>query len=68
MIKVGRTERDLYGEERFGPISFVIACDDARDALAQATNDAKAFLPAIAAQVSATLGADYAALVAPAGC
>lgn len=34
----------------------------------QATNDAKAFLPAIAAQVSATLGADYAALVAPAGC
>ena len=43
MIKVGRTERDLYGEERFGPISFVIACDDARDALAQATNDAKQF-------------------------
>lgn len=34
----------------------------------QATNDAKAFLPAVAAQVSATLGTDYANLAAPAGC
>ena len=41
MLQVGKTERDLYGEERFGPISFVIACDDAQDALHQATTDAK---------------------------
>ena len=43
MLQVGKNERDLYGEERFGPISFVIACDDARDALQQATTDAKQF-------------------------
>ncbi|WP_119354238.1 phenylacetic acid degradation protein PaaN [Azohydromonas sediminis] len=29
----------LYREERFGPIGFVIGCDDAADALAQATGD-----------------------------
>ncbi len=34
----------------------------------QATNDAKAYLPALAAKVSATLGTDYATLAAPAGC
>lgn len=33
-----------------------------------ATNDAQAFLPAVAAHVSATLGTDYANLAAPAGC
>ena len=43
MLQVGKRERDLYGEERFGPISFVISCDDARDALHQATTDAKQF-------------------------
>jgi len=43
MLKVGKTERDLYGGERFGPISFVIACDDANDALLQATADVKQF-------------------------
>jgi phenylacetic acid degradation protein paaN len=43
MLKVGKGERDLYGEERFGPISFVIACDDAADALHQATTDVKQF-------------------------
>lgn len=32
---------ELYREERFGPISFVIECDDAADALAQAGNDVK---------------------------
>lgn len=41
MISVGKAERDLYAAERFGPISFVIACDDARDALMQATTDVK---------------------------
>ena len=43
MLQVAKTERDLYGEERFGPISFVIACDHAQDALHQATSDAKQF-------------------------
>ena len=43
MLKVSKAERDLYGEERFGPVSFVIACDDADDALAQATRDVREF-------------------------
>lgn len=43
MLQVGKSERDLYGEERFGPVSFVIACDDAADALAQATRDVREF-------------------------
>ena len=43
MLQVGKAERDLYGEERFGPISFVIACDDAQDALVQATTDTQQF-------------------------
>ena len=41
MIKVSTAHRALYGEERFGPISFVIACEDAQDALRQATQDVK---------------------------
>ena len=41
MLQVTTQERDLYAEERFGPISFVIACDDAQDALHQATSDAR---------------------------
>jgi len=41
MLKVNTANRNLYGEERFGPISFVIACDDAQDALRQATQDVK---------------------------
>lgn len=41
MLKVSTAHRSLYGEERFGPISFVIACDDAQDALRQATQDVK---------------------------
>jgi ABC-type sugar transport system permease subunit len=43
MLQVGTSERDLYGEERFGPISFVIACDDAADALHHATTDVRQF-------------------------
>ena len=41
MLQVTTQERDLYAEERFGPISFVIACEDAEDALKQATQDAR---------------------------
>jgi acyl-CoA reductase-like NAD-dependent aldehyde dehydrogenase len=41
MLQVTTQERDLYAEERFGPISFVIACKDADDALQQATQDAR---------------------------
>jgi phenylacetic acid degradation protein paaN len=43
MLQVSKDQRRLYGEERFGPISFVIACDDAADALHQATTDVKQF-------------------------
>ena len=41
MLKVSTANHSLYAEERFGPISFVIACDDAQDALWQATQDVK---------------------------
>lgn len=42
MLQVDTRARDLYAGERFGPVSFVIACDDAADALAQATGDVRA--------------------------
>jgi phenylacetic acid degradation protein paaN len=41
MLQVTPAERDLYAEERFGPVSFVIECDSADDALARATTDAR---------------------------
>ncbi|MEY2770962.1 MAG: hypothetical protein RIQ38_1381 [Pseudomonadota bacterium] len=41
MLQVGTTQRALYAQERFGPISFVIACADAQDALAQACADVR---------------------------
>lgn len=43
ILQVGTAERSLYGGERFGPVSFVIACDSAEDALAQATADVREF-------------------------
>jgi phenylacetic acid degradation protein paaN len=43
LVQTDTTHRALYGEERFGPIGFVIACDDATDALAQATADVREF-------------------------
>lgn len=43
MLQVGTDARALYGAERFGPISFVIRCADAADALTQATADVTAF-------------------------
>ncbi len=39
MLRVTPAERDLYSEERFGPISFVIRTRDRADAIAQASND-----------------------------
>jgi phenylacetic acid degradation protein paaN len=45
--------RDLFGEERFGPVSFAIRCRDADDALAQATRDVRA-RGAIASHVYST--------------
>jgi len=41
LVEVGTDAHDLYAEERFGPIGFVIDCDSAVDALAQATTDAR---------------------------
>jgi len=43
LIRCTTAERHLYGEERFGPVSFVIRCADAADALFQATRDVKEF-------------------------
>jgi phenylacetic acid degradation protein paaN len=42
MLQVTTADRALYAQERFGPVSFVIACQSADDALAQATQDARA--------------------------
>jgi phenylacetic acid degradation protein paaN len=41
LLAVGKDARDLYATEQFGPIGFVVACDSAEDALAQATRDAR---------------------------
>jgi len=41
MLSVDKDARDLYAQEQFGPVSFIVACDTAEDALAQATQDAK---------------------------
>lgn len=41
MLQVDKRARSLYAGERFGPVSFVIACDDADDALRQATGDVR---------------------------
>lgn len=41
LVQVGKEARNLYAEERFGPIGFVIDCDSAEDALTQATTDAR---------------------------
>ena len=41
MMQVTPHEHDMYSQEQFGPISFVIRCQDAHDALTQATLDAK---------------------------
>lgn len=41
MLAVTPSERDLYGEERFGPVSFVITMPDARAALESATRDVR---------------------------
>lgn len=41
LLAFGKDARDLYAQEQFGPIGFVVACDSAADALAQATSDAR---------------------------
>lgn len=41
LVAVDAGARDLYGEERFGPVGFVIACEDRDAALAEATRDAR---------------------------
>ncbi len=42
MLAVDADDRDLYGREHFGPVSFVIAADDADHALQRATDDVRA--------------------------
>lgn len=41
MLAVTTAQRALYLGERFGPVSFVIECESADDALAQATADVR---------------------------
>jgi phenylacetic acid degradation protein paaN len=41
MLKVRAEDKDLYGKEHFGPISFVIAADDRDHALRRATEDVR---------------------------
>lgn len=41
MLSVSTSQRELYLGERFGPVSFVIECDSAEDALQQATQDVR---------------------------
>jgi phenylacetic acid degradation protein paaN len=41
LLAVTPGERDLYGDERFGPISFLITLPDARAALEAATTDVR---------------------------
>ena len=43
LIQVNRSERALYGEERFGPVAFLIVCEDAQAALQQACADVTEF-------------------------
>lgn len=43
MLQVDGAARDLFGGECFGPVSFVIACESAEDALVQATGDVRRF-------------------------
>jgi len=41
MLGVSTAQRELYLGERFGPVSFVIECDSAEEALQQATQDVR---------------------------
>ncbi|HKL64441.1 MAG TPA: aldehyde dehydrogenase family protein, partial [Woeseiaceae bacterium] len=42
IVQVDTDAGDLFGEEHFGPISFIIAADDADAGLARATDDVRA--------------------------
>ena len=41
IIEIDAKEKDLYGQEHFGPISFIILADDADHALQRATEDVR---------------------------
>ncbi len=41
MLTVDASDKELYGKEHFGPISFVIRCDDADHGLQRATEDVR---------------------------
>jgi len=41
LIQTSPRHAELYQQERFGPIGFVIECEDAADALCQATEDVR---------------------------
>lgn len=41
LAQIDITDHDLYGREQFGPVAFLIICDDADQALARAVEDAR---------------------------
>ena len=41
MIEIDAEHKDLYGEEHFGPVSFIILADDKEHALRRATDDVR---------------------------
>ncbi len=41
VVAVGTDARELYAKEQFGPVSFLITCADAADALDQAVSDVR---------------------------
>ena len=41
IIEIDATQKDIYGQEHFGPISFVILTEDREQALQRATEDAR---------------------------
>jgi len=54
--------------ERLRELQAAVRANDTVMGHLRATNDVKAFLPVAAREVSAALGTDYAALVAPTTC
>jgi cell fate (sporulation/competence/biofilm development) regulator YlbF (YheA/YmcA/DUF963 family) len=54
--------------ERMRLCQAAVRGNDAIMAHLRATNDVKAYLPIVAREVSAALGADYASLIAPTSC
>lgn len=62
----GRSSSDEHNELR--DRQAAVRANDTVMRNLRATNEVKAYLPEVARQVSASLGADYASLIAPTSC